>query len=182
MVDLVFSKLACCLVANKQQRLVETQSVAQSSTLLTMPTEVLLEIFTQANAVDKFFLALTCKRLAAVASMIVITIPSSSKHRAARLSCRGMLSILAVMQPLDAKRRPLKPWGPCCDCYRYRPRMEIYWKGVWENHQSEWPSQCLEWYDKGVRRWGRKDSDAYQCPECWCEAHFRKYTRYYNRA
>ena len=149
--------------------------MAQSSTLLTMPNEVLVQIFTQANAVDQLFLALTCRRLAAVSSMIVITIPSAPKHRADSLDCRAMLSILGVMRPLDANRRPQKSWAPCCDCYRYRPRRKNYWKGVWKYYQREWSGKLLAGYDLAINSWSRKQSSAYQCPECWCEARIRQY-------
>lgn len=109
-------------------QLLGAAQATQSSALLTLPNELVLQIFAYASPVEQLFLALTCKRLLHVASMKNLSIPSASNHRGT--SCSAMLAILHIMQPLDARRRKNKSWAPCCDCYRYRPKRKSYWKIV----------------------------------------------------
>ncbi|KAJ3455281.1 hypothetical protein MRS44_013881 [Fusarium solani] len=157
------------------QTLLEQPQATQSSGLLALPNELLLQIFMHAGSVDQLFLALTCKRLLNISSMTVTMIPCTSKHRASRLNCSAMLALLHVVRPLDARGRFKKSLAPCCDCYRYRPKRKSYWKGVEKRYRRESASGILVGHDSIVDSWSKKHSSSYQCPECWCEERINKY-------
>jgi hypothetical protein len=88
-----------------------------------------------------------------------------------------MLAILHIMQPLDARKRKNNSWGPCCDCYRYRPKRKSYWRIVGGRYGVDVHSGCtiLSGYAGVVDSWSRKGSSSYQCPECWCIERMAKY-------
>ncbi|KAI8952527.1 hypothetical protein F4801DRAFT_599934 [Xylaria longipes] len=153
------------------QTLYTARQAVQSSTLLALPNELLLEIFTYTGSVDRLFLALTCKRLLGVSSMIVITIPSAPKHRVfAPGSCKAMLGLLHGMRILNTRDRPKDTSSAiCCDCYRYRPKKKRFWKGVEKRYPAVPPEVLDEWYNYIVDNWCHRRSQSYQCPECWCE-------------
>ncbi|POR31367.1 Uncharacterized protein TPAR_08427 [Tolypocladium paradoxum] len=149
--------------------LLETPQVAQSSALLALPNEILLQIIAHAGSLDQLFLALTCKTMLAISSMTTIIIPSAPRHRADRLSCSAMLALLHTMQPRRARGHPKKSWAPCCVCYRYRPKRKSYWKRVVRRYEEELSCGILAGYDLIVDSWSRKGSSSYECPGCWCE-------------
>ncbi|KAI1754659.1 hypothetical protein F4782DRAFT_493373 [Xylaria castorea] len=143
----------------------------QSSALLALPNELLLEIFAHAGSVDRLFLALTCKRLLDVSSMVIITIPSAPKHRVfAPRSCKAMLGLLHGIRALNTYGKPRDASSAvCCDCYRYRPKKRKFWKGVEKGYSAVLPEVIGELYDSIVQDWCHRRSQSYQCPECWCE-------------
>ncbi|KND87657.1 hypothetical protein TOPH_07698, partial [Tolypocladium ophioglossoides CBS 100239] len=153
-----------------------TSQVAQSSALLVLPNELLLQIFAHAACLDQLFLALTCKRMLAVCCMTTIMIPSAPRHRADRLNCSAMLALLGIMQPRGARGHPKKSWAPCCVCYRYRPKRKSYWK-VEKRYQEGLYCGILAGYDSVVDSWSHKWSSSYECPECWCEERISRYGR-----
>ncbi|KAH6971927.1 hypothetical protein EDB80DRAFT_733964 [Ilyonectria destructans] len=157
------------------QTLLEPPQATQSSGLLALPNELLLQIFLHAGSVEQLFLALTCKRLLNISSMTVTMIPCASKHRAYRLNCSAMLALLHVVRPLDGRGRFKKSWAPCCVCYRHRPKRKSYWKGVKTRYPSESASGILAGHDSIVDSWRKNQSSSYQCPECWCEERINKY-------
>ncbi|RYC80055.1 hypothetical protein BFJ63_vAg17058 [Fusarium oxysporum f. sp. narcissi] len=156
-------------------KLLKQSHPIQSSGLLVLPNELLLEILVHVDSVGQLFLALTCKRLLVVSSMAITMIPSAPKHRAYHLDCSAMLALLRVVQPLDARGRSKKSWAPCCVCYRYRPKRKGYWKGVQKRYPKEMACGILAGHDSIVQSWSEKRSSSYQCPSCWCEERVIKY-------
>lgn len=164
--------------SKKKTRLLgATPTTTQSSALLTLPTELVLQILAYAGSVDQLFLALSCKRLLLISSLKDISIPCAPKHRAHGTNCSAMLAILRALQPLNTQGRANKTWAPCCDCYRYRPRKKSYWKMVGKRYQVNLYVGCkiLSHYDDVVESWSCKRSCSYQCPECWCSERISKY-------
>lgn len=157
------------------KQLLEQPLVTQSSELLVLLNEVLLEIFKHSGAVDRLFLALTCKRLLSISSMTATIIPCASKYRAFRLNCSAMLRILNAVQPLGACGRLKTSWAPCCVCYRYRPKRRSYWKGVDKQYPAYLACGILTGYNVSVDSWSERGSISYQCPECWCEERINTY-------
>ncbi|ORY64860.1 uncharacterized protein BCR38DRAFT_431168 [Pseudomassariella vexata] len=152
--------------------LLVASQATQSSALLQLPNELLLLIFRYTRLVGDLALALTCKRLLVVSSMTAIRIPSAARHRAVPdLNCAGMLRLLRVMEP---PKRPSR-WALCCDCYRWRPKRQVYWKSALKKYAAESSSRLLKGYCHVVESWSRKSSPSYQCPECWCAERSRKY-------
>ncbi|KAG0152778.1 hypothetical protein PDIDSM_2583 [Penicillium digitatum] len=90
------------------QTLLETPLVTQSSGLVALPNELLLQIIANAHSVDQLSLALTCKRMLALSAMATITIPSALMHRAYSLNCSAMLALLRALQPRGARGHPKK--------------------------------------------------------------------------
>ncbi|KAI1501063.1 hypothetical protein F5X99DRAFT_383770 [Biscogniauxia marginata] len=151
-------------------QMLESSPEIQRSRLLSLPTEILLQVFSDAGPVDKLCLALTCKRLLHVSAMIPLKIPSAAKHRKRlSLACPAMLGIVRFFKPVDARGRPKKTLALCCDCYRYRPKRQSYWKGVRKNYPTD--SSCLAGYMDVVPSWSSGYS--FQCPACWCESRIR---------
>ncbi|PHH92516.1 hypothetical protein CDD83_7013 [Cordyceps sp. RAO-2017] len=148
------------------QTLLATTQHAQSSVLLTLPIELLLLVIAHAEPVDRLFLALTCKNMLAISSIVPLTVPSAPRHRADRLNCSAMLAILRALQPRGTSGRPSKTWSPCCVCYRYRPKKQRYWQLVGKRYGVDASSAILAGYDWIVESWSRKGSFSYQCPEC----------------
>ncbi len=147
----------------------------QSSAALVLPNELLLEIFSYGTGLDRLFLALTCKRLIVVSSMVTIMIPSTLLHRLCPDSCRAMLGLLHIIQPLDYRGQPKKSWAACCDCYRYRPKNKRYWKGKEKRYPAASPLTIEVGYGNAVAEWCCRGSSSYQCPECWCAESLRKW-------
>jgi hypothetical protein len=158
-----------------REQLLKQSHPIQSSGLLVLPNELLLEILVHVDSVGQLFLALTCKRLLVVSSMTITMIPSAPKHRAYHLDCSAMLALLRVVQPRDARGRSKKSWAPCCVCYRYRPKRKGYWKGVQKRYPKEMACGILAGHDSIVQSWSEKRSSSYQCPSCWCEERVIKY-------
>ncbi|PNY28306.1 Uncharacterized protein TCAP_01766 [Tolypocladium capitatum] len=156
-------------------QLLATPQVAQTSALLALPNELLLQITKHAGSVDQLFLALACKKMLAISAMTAITIPSARRHRADRVDCSAMLAILGVVQPRGPRGHPRKSWAPCCVCYRYRPKRKSYWALVRRRYKGEDSCGFFSGYDWTVHSWSRKDSSSYQCPECWCRERIREY-------
>ncbi|WQF77001.1 Putative F-box domain-containing protein [Colletotrichum destructivum] len=154
--------------------LVQPQPI-QSSGILALPNELLLQILMHVNPVSQLFLALTCKRLLVVSTMTVTMITSAPKHRSHRLDCSAMLAVLHTVRPTDARGRSKTSWAPCCVCYRYRPKRKPYWKDVQKSYPKEWVCGILVDYDSIVQSWSKKHSSSYQCPDCWCEERMNKY-------
>ncbi|KAI0434577.1 hypothetical protein F5Y09DRAFT_235464 [Xylaria sp. FL1042] len=144
---------------------------SQSSPVLTLPNEVLLEIFLHVDPLERLLLALTCKRLLAIASLVTIRIPSADLHRYGSNNCRAMVALLQMIQPLDQHGQPdEKAWGICGYCYRHRPKDKKYWEG----RKSEPARRAMligekARYGDAVEVWCAKWTIPYKCPECWCE-------------
>ncbi|QQK46449.1 F-box domain containing protein [Penicillium digitatum] len=149
------------------QTLLETPLVTQSSGLVALPNELLLQIIANAHSVDQLSLALTCKRMLALSAMATITIPSAPMHRAYSLNCSAMLALLRALQPRGARGHPKKSWAPCCVCYRYRPKRRGYWTLVEKLYEEDLFCGILAGYEYVVDSWSDKRSSSYQCPECW---------------
>ncbi|KAI0544845.1 hypothetical protein F4679DRAFT_589111 [Xylaria curta] len=148
-----------------------TQAV-QPSALLALPTELLLEIFGHVAPVEKLFLALTCKRLLTVSSMVTIEIPSAPKHRNfARKPCRAMLGLLHGMRR-GISRDITNSSAVCHDCYRYRPKKKKFWSGVEKRYSAAKPRVVETWYCSQVEFWCRERiiPISIRCPECWSGA------------
>ncbi|KAI0436076.1 hypothetical protein F4803DRAFT_573030 [Xylaria telfairii] len=149
------------------QILYTAPQTAQSSTLLALPNELLLEIFVYAGPAERLYLALTCKQLLIVSSMISITIPSAPKHRVSYPDgCMAMLRLLDGMLVRNTRGEPKDTSSAVCHiCYRYRPKNKRFWKGVEKRYSTISPTE----YSKVVKKWCHRHSPLYQCPECWCE-------------
>ncbi|KAJ9486239.1 hypothetical protein VN97_g7105 [Penicillium thymicola] len=148
------------------QTLLETPLVTQSSALVALPNELLLQITAHVYSVDQLCLALTCKRMLAFSTTTAITIPSAPRHRAYSPNCTGMLALLRVVQPRGPRGHPKTSWAPCCVCYRYRPRRRGYWTLVEKLYEEELFYEILAGYEYVVDSWSHKRSSSYQCPEC----------------
>ncbi|KAI1400846.1 hypothetical protein F4819DRAFT_460196 [Hypoxylon fuscum] len=77
-----------------------------------------------------------------------------------------MLTLLDLLLR-NARGRPRRSIGVCCDCYRYQPRRQSYWKDMPKKYPSELNKLCAHDYKIQVREWSAGLS--YQCPDCWCE-------------
>ncbi|KAH9903864.1 hypothetical protein F4778DRAFT_102490 [Xylariomycetidae sp. FL2044] len=158
--------------------LLESSPTPQQSGIQSLPTELLLQIFSYAGLAGRFSLALTCKRLLQVSSMTTLAIPSAAKHRAAYHSapCTGMLDMMRLCAPLDARGHRKKTLALCCDCFRYRPKRKSYWKRARKHYPTPSDSSYLQFYMNFVQSWS--SGSAYQCPTCWCEERIRTYERF----
>ncbi|MCJ1243467.1 hypothetical protein MMC30_000664 [Trapelia coarctata] len=137
-----------------------TSPTSHSSPFLRFPTEILVQIFQQADPLDKVSLALACKNLLQISSLVSLKTLYPIEHKAA-CSCREMEKFLIRIKPLNARGREKKTWAVCVDCMRYRPTRKSYWKrkrGHWVN-TKHWESLLWSWNAKY----------SLQCPECWAE-------------
>ncbi|KAI1201107.1 hypothetical protein F5X97DRAFT_320766 [Nemania serpens] len=79
---------------------------ARQTTILSLPTELVLALFHLLNSGDQFKLAISCKRLLAISSMVTILIPSATIHRTLDdinwMPCDGLTETLLASQQLDA--------------------------------------------------------------------------------
>lgn len=126
-------------------------------------------------SLDQVFLALTCKRMLAISSLITIKIPSAAKHRLYGQNCSAMLAILQLLKPRGPRGRPLRSVALCCVCYRFMPKRKNYWDRLKEKHKGEYSGGVFRGYDHMVDKWCHKWSSSYECPGCWCEDQIRKY-------
>lgn len=139
-----------------------------SSPLIHLPPEVLLHLFSQAvNPVDQLCLALTCRRLLQVSSLLVIRIPSVAKHRYLNppSGCE-LFPMLRRLAPLGPNGRPNRTVALCCDCLWYRPTRKSYWKKDGDKYALVEPHEhAREGWDGRVSSW--KSRYSFQCPACW---------------
>ncbi|KAI1195310.1 hypothetical protein F5X97DRAFT_247830 [Nemania serpens] len=96
-----------------------------------LPFELLLMIFRAGSIEERFSLALTCKRLLAIASdkTITILIPSAVRHRLTKFwpYCDAPFIVLVTSQQLDSAGKPVRPEIPCCRCLRFRSTDKTFW-------------------------------------------------------
>ncbi|CDM27959.1 F-box domain, cyclin-like [Penicillium roqueforti FM164] len=138
--------------------------------LLSLPPELIVDILNKCEHLDRMCLALTCKRLLHVSSLVRIRIPSVPKHRFLPPStCVDIFTLLRRIAPRDNSGRPEANIGLCCDCLRYRTRRIQYWDG-YEDKYLEMGVEPEMW-DNAVSHWHSKYY--FQCPECWCRETFR---------
>ena len=133
---------------------------------LRLPLELIVDIFNKCEALDRVCLALTCKHLLQVSSLVRIRIPSVAKHRFLPPStCDDVFSLLSRIAPRDDSGRLERNIGLCCDCLRYRTRQTQYWN----NYKDKYLGMGLspEMWKNVVRRW--HDNYNFQCPQCWGE-------------
>ncbi|KAI1115308.1 hypothetical protein F5Y14DRAFT_410853 [Nemania sp. NC0429] len=109
--------------------------------------------------------------------MMAIRIPSASGHRSdPTSSCEAMFALLCGMQARDEYSRLLtKEEVVCCDCYRYRPKDKRFWQGMQKRFPAAKGADIKKSYGWSVAGWCKRSSSTYQCPDCWCVEHMRKY-------
>ncbi|KAK3322912.1 hypothetical protein B0H66DRAFT_217006 [Apodospora peruviana] len=158
------------------QRLL-TAPVKLSSPIVTLPTELLLEIFAHADPVTTVCLALTCKRLLQVSSLTSIKIPSISHHRhrsrAAEATvtqirymplmncCAEMVSLLKPLERLHARERKIMRTALCHDCVRYVSTRPDSWHYPME---MLGPSGRQKEFHRVITTWSA--GVTVQCPKC----------------
>ena len=139
-----------------------------SAAILHLPTEILLLIFHQAYRLDRLCLALTCKRLLQVSSLLPLHIPSVPRHRlhvsTPATPCIGMVTLLRRLKLLGRTGRAKKTVALCCDCLRYRPTRKGFWNKDAKGLQEV--GSMYAWEAK-VASWNRRSS--LQCPACHCD-------------
>ncbi|KAL9103211.1 MAG: hypothetical protein Q9163_001738 [Psora crenata] len=114
--------------------------VKWSSPLLSLPTEILIEVFSHARMLDQLALALACKRLLQVSSCIRLKISSLTGQPVSRHS-GTMEKLLRFVRPVDARGRPKRGWSVCVDCLQYRPMRKSYWK---KKRPSKWSPEAWD--------------------------------------
>ncbi|PVH95191.1 hypothetical protein DM02DRAFT_660355 [Periconia macrospinosa] len=128
-----------------------------SSSIVRLPTEILLMIVDQADdSLDKVCLALSCRRLLQVSALASLTVPEKCKGTGCPHD-----KILRRVGPRDKAGNPSSKWGMCVDCMQYCPGIKSYWKA-----KSGTSGKNADW-DKAVQLGKMKKSA--QCPECWRE-------------
>ncbi|KAL6867070.1 hypothetical protein J3F83DRAFT_766107 [Trichoderma novae-zelandiae] len=150
--------------------------------LLSLPTELLVEILSSGTNEDAICLAMTCKTLLLASTLAVKHRPSlpppnrtSFRHfetmtsfdDPAYRSRRTMIDLLLRLRPLGPGGRASPTASLCQDCLRYRPTDPSWWadKGApvpeWSTMGRGWGVVVERW------RWRRM----LQCPECWASSH-----------
>lgn len=164
-----------------------TQSGTQSSRLLELPPETLINVFEEADPLDRVALALTCKSLLSVAILHKIKTIEPKSHRAPwsnnpaweftdfestrpECECRLMEDLLKQIWPLNAKGRKDHTIQICVDCLRLLPKRKGYWIVTLTKLQNKyWTADAVEdWvyatkmFSSGVK---------IQCPRCRMQEH-----------
>ncbi|EGR45734.1 uncharacterized protein TRIREDRAFT_110731 [Trichoderma reesei QM6a] len=152
--------------------------------LLSLPMELLVEIFRSGTNEDAICLALTCKALLFASTLAVKhrpTLPPSNRtsfHHfqtatrfddTAHRSRETMIRFLLRLSPLGPGRRASPAVSLCQDCLRYRPVDPRWWttdKGAPCPKQSAMMARAWEVVVEHWR-WRRM----LQCPECWASSH-----------
>ncbi|KAM5356441.1 hypothetical protein ACJ41O_003087 [Fusarium nematophilum] len=154
------------------------QAETGSSLLLSLPTEILVQIFHLAQRADKIALALSCKKLLAVSQLCKLRIPERETHarpwaqkKPSKLlsrpycACLQIEDVLKRARPTDSHDRLSRKWNLCVDCRRYRPTRKGYWGDkLTEIDTSNWDKtahrlwqSAIYWFTSGVK---------VQCPTC----------------
>ncbi|OBT74993.1 hypothetical protein VF21_06296 [Pseudogymnoascus sp. 05NY08] len=119
--------------------------------LLQLPTEILIIIFDKVNLIDQLCLALACKHL-----LQVSTVVSMDASEPDALS----------MQALHYQLHPTtKDWRTCFGCTQYRPKRERYW--IAKADKEKWAETEAKQYDMMtiIHDWEHRHHIFY-CPEC----------------
>lgn len=151
-----------------------TQSQAsQLPPILRIPKELQLEIFSHAEDNDQLCLALTCKQLLQVSTMVNLELPSSQGHMKL-LPCPRMQDLLNRIRPLDAQGREITTIALCVDCHQYQPKAVSYWVMAKTRQQTV---NVEDWYEMVVK-WTMQNSE--RCPACqlFLEKWRESYTAY----
>ncbi|KFY77963.1 hypothetical protein V499_02776 [Pseudogymnoascus sp. VKM F-103] len=116
--------------------------------LLQLPTEILITIFDEVNLIDQLCLALSCKRLLQVSTMVSLDV-----------SDPDALSLYYRLGPTS------KDWRFCFGCTQYRPTRESYWKakanlGNWAEAKDKQDDMMAI-----IQDWEHLQTMFY-CPEC----------------
>lgn len=117
--------------------------------------------------VEQVSLALTCRYLIQVSSLVVFEASSALAGTKVSRNWRRVEEdqLLRVVQPLDSRGRPRRACDFCVDCLQYRPTRKSYWKkkrpplppGLDKWTRQDWESVVAQWNAKYLR----------QCPESW---------------
>lgn len=156
-----------CFLTRKPQLLKAGPQI--TGNLLCLPTEILVQIFRSIDSLDRLCLALTCRHLLQVSSLVKTRVPSVHKHRFLPPStCDEIFHLFRRLAPRDNRGRLDRKIGLCCDCLRYRTRR----RGFWRTHRKKylkmgvtpeiWKSVVKSWYVAFI----------FQCPECWCKERY----------
>lgn len=154
----------------------------QSSSLLRLPAELLIEIFEHVGLLDQIALAIACKRLLQVSTLVPLKISSMAGQYC---DSGTMEKLLKIVQPLNEAGRAKMTWIVCLDCFQWRPRKKSYWtkrlqrlplREIW-NEVEVIRTRTMEerWYNR-VQHWNCKSS--LQCPECWYHEEMREMSKY----
>jgi hypothetical protein len=132
-----------------------------SSPLLCLPTEILISIFVYADIIDRFALALTCKKLLQISSLVTLKtsvfIGQAESNRSCITRISTMEQLLRRVKPLTTTGLPTKTRSICIDCLQYRLTKKSYWeKKAVTCNISVWRSIISGW----------NNGHSLQCPEC----------------
>lgn len=160
-----------------------------SCSLLKLPPEILIQIFTQSPPVEAILLALTCRPLLSIAHLCNLQVPCPRSHRqpwALALTplassnlgsvstkicrCRQLGSILPRVRVGLIQSRRSRAWGLCVDCASYRPTRKSYWSRRldrlntqdWGKDRGDVWQSAVRWFAAGVK---------VQCPTCQIAEH-----------
>ncbi|KAI5862438.1 hypothetical protein GGS23DRAFT_572377 [Durotheca rogersii] len=132
-------------------------------------------IFDLGDPLANVCLALACKRLLHVSSMLNLSIPSAIKHRdlSPPQDCIAMRSLVHLICPVNARGQPVRTLAVCCYCCRYRTTKKSHWKKI---IKEKFPGNrlMLEVVAYRISSWAQRDS--IQCPECSCLEELRSGT------
>lgn len=126
--------------------------------LLRLPAEVLVIVLAEISSEDKTCLAITCKRLLQMSTILPFSIPSVKVHRFYE-PCNRMQRLMCRMRPRDDEGQEKKTIAICNDCLRYRPKRGSYWEDMPRDGVSEtdWKRQLALWSTLSMG----------ECPQCW---------------
>lgn len=143
------------------------------SSLFRLPPEILVNILECSPYLERLCLALTCKHMLQVSSLVKIRVPSVAHHRHLPPStCYYIFDLFRRLAPRDKKhvRLPDRSIGLCCDCLRFRTRRKGFWTPRGKRYVKKLGVMTADDWRHTVKAW--TSAYIFQCPECYCDERY----------
>ncbi|KAL1958528.1 hypothetical protein VTO42DRAFT_4392 [Malbranchea cinnamomea] len=137
-----------------------------SHLLRLLPADIITLIFDESDPSDQLALALSCKRLLNIATLIhlkynaataVLASPDEREKRAETIA-RCLFRIGGELG------HPLQAWRLCAQCLRYRPTAEKYWDAKMDDKKGPRRRYRKECSEQAIVEWNR--GEEWECPTC----------------
>lgn len=136
-----------------------------SSLLRLLPIDIILQIFDESDAQDQLVLALTCKSLLHISSLVNLKYNVRTTESSNRSSfVEDLAKFLLRIVPSTTIDHPDQRWRLCAQCLRYRPTASSYWKGKLDAKTGTRRRYKEECSVHAINAWTR--GEEWECPTC----------------
>ncbi|OBT47408.1 hypothetical protein VE00_03233 [Pseudogymnoascus sp. WSF 3629] len=127
-----------------------------SAPLLQLPTEILITIFDEVEIINQLALALTCKRLLQVSTLVSLDVSDLVVRKPDTLGLRELLFRLGPTT---------EDWRICIHCTKFRPTRQSYWKAKADLEKWTEAENRQGWMMAIIHLWEHFYGGSC-CPEC----------------